>query len=155
MLLALQLASARSRAALSLDTGFAPAFRGGGGYVHTVERQPDDTWLVAGLFAFVDGQPRNCVARLGADGTLDPTFDVGSGPNESVTVIRRQADRKVLVGGAFSAFAGRPAMRVVRCNADGSVDASCQRSGRCFVHTGAGRQWRRYTPGPDRRGAAR
>ncbi|MBM3879720.1 MAG: hypothetical protein FJ387_08375 [Verrucomicrobia bacterium] len=110
------------QAALSLDAGFKPAVRGGGGVVRAVEGQPDGKWLVAGTFAFADGQPRVDLTRLNADGTLDATFNPGSGPNGSVSVIRRLADGKIVLGGGFTEFAGKPALRLARVYADGALD---------------------------------
>ena len=113
-------------AALSLDAGFAPAFRAGGGTIRAVESLPDGKWLVAGMFAFADGQSRAGMARLNSDGTLDPAFDPGSGPNGMVSVIRRQANGQILIGGTFGEYSGKAAVRVARLNSDGSLDEGFQ-----------------------------
>lgn len=113
-------------AALSLDAGFAPAFRAGGGTIRAVESQPDGKWLVAGMFAFADGQSRAGMARLNPDGTLDPTFDPGTGPSGMVSVIRRQANGQILIGGTFGDYSGKAALRLARLNSDGSLDEGFQ-----------------------------
>ncbi|HYN84120.1 MAG TPA: DUF4214 domain-containing protein, partial [Pyrinomonadaceae bacterium] len=95
------------------------------GTVRAVALQPNGDILIGGAFSFVNGQPRQGVARLNADGSLDASFLAsGSGANHIVTSLAVQPDGKVLVGGIFTSFAGQPRNRVARLNADGSLDAS-------------------------------
>ena len=67
--------------------------------------QADGKILLAGGFTEVDGQPRNRVARLNADGSLESTttFDLGTGANDLVYSVAVQADGKILLGGEFRA----------------------------------------------------
>jgi uncharacterized delta-60 repeat protein len=85
--------------------------------------QPDGRVLLAGSFTTIGGVPRNRVARLNADGTLDASFDPGAGPNASVGALALEADGCVLISGAFSSVAGVPRGRVARLRSDGSLDA--------------------------------
>jgi uncharacterized delta-60 repeat protein len=80
--------------------------------------------LIAGSFSMVNGSARNYVARLNADGSLDPNFDPGVGPNSGVYSLARQSDGKILLGGWFTSISGVPRNRVARLNADGSLDPS-------------------------------
>jgi uncharacterized delta-60 repeat protein len=63
-------------------------------------------------------------SRLWGVGTLDRTFDVGTGADGVVTSIHPLPDGKVLVGGLFTQFnrVARPGL--VRLLSDGSVDTS-------------------------------
>lgn len=106
-----------------LDPSFGGG-RGANGGITAVALQPDGRMLVGGVFTAYDGTARNRIARLHADGSLDPTFNPGSGATDSVYTIALQPDGKVLVGGAFTSFNGSPYNHLVRLNADGSVDAS-------------------------------
>ena len=38
--------------------------------------QPDDKLIVGGDLHFIDGVPRQGIARLNANGTLDPSFGI-------------------------------------------------------------------------------
>ncbi|MFZ1333610.1 MAG: T9SS type A sorting domain-containing protein [Flavobacteriales bacterium] len=64
-------------------------------------------------------------------GSLDLSFDPGTGANNSISVTRIQPDGKIMVGGAFTTFNGQTAARIIRLNADGSIDNT-------FVQQGSG-----------------
>lgn len=84
--------------------------------------QADGRLLIAGTFTQVQGVPRNRVARLNADGTLDLSFDPGTGPNNAITAMALQPDGKVLLGGFFTAVNGTARNRIVRLLPNGQVD---------------------------------
>lgn len=64
-------------------------------------------WL-GGRFTRVDGRMRHRVARLLADGSLDPGFDPGVGPNDWVVALGERADGAVVLGGYFTEVNGVP-----------------------------------------------
>ena len=70
------------------------------GIVEAVAVQPDGKVLIGGIFSSVGGQPRNYLARLNPDGTLDAAFN----PNATASILSIvvQADGKILVGGTFN-----------------------------------------------------
>jgi uncharacterized delta-60 repeat protein len=80
--------------------------------------------LTGGSFTTVNRIPRNRLARLNADGSLDSSFDPGMGANNSVRAIWLQDDGKILIGGQFTRVNGITRSCVARLNADGSVDTS-------------------------------
>ena len=43
--------------------------------------------MVAGSFAHMDGIPRNNIARLNLDGSLDETFNPGSGADNTIYAV--------------------------------------------------------------------
>lgn len=55
-------------------------------------------------------------------GTLDPTFNPGTGANDLVYSVAVAPNGQVIAGGAFTLFNGADRARVVRLHADGSVD---------------------------------
>lgn len=90
-------------------------------------------WMVGGDFTIVDGIPRNRIARLNIDGSVDTvTFtNLGAGPNNSVyaLVVHTNAAQGVLEGrtviaGAFTTVNGFNRSRIARLNLDGSLDTS-------------------------------
>ncbi len=120
--------NANGTADASFDAGSGPA--GGYEYVNEFAVQPDGKVVVTGSFDHFGAAVANGVARLNADGSLDPTFNVGAGLNanapdfsEGVTVAV-QADGKILVGGYFTTFNGLPFNGLVRLNANGTLDTS-------------------------------
>jgi uncharacterized delta-60 repeat protein len=112
---------ARLNADGSVDTSFDPG-SGASALVYDVAVQSDGKVLVGGGFTTFDGLPRNCIARLNADGSLDTGFDPGTGANNWVDTVALQVDGKVLIGGLFAKFDGTGRNRIARLNADGSLD---------------------------------
>lgn len=110
----------------SLDTTFAPVFDA---EVLALAVQSDGKILAGGQFRWVNGiTPRNALARLEVSGEVDPSFDVGTGPEFSdgfgyVRNLCMQPDDKVLVGGVFTHFNQARRQHIARLNHDGSVDA--------------------------------
>jgi uncharacterized delta-60 repeat protein/uncharacterized repeat protein (TIGR01451 family) len=73
-------------------------------------------------------RPRAGIARLNANGTLDSSFDPGTGFTTGfgyaiIHSLLVQADGKILAGGSFNGYNGTPANTFVRLNADGTRDA--------------------------------
>lgn len=97
---------------------------GADGSVQAVVVQPDGKVLLAGGFTTVNGTVQNRIARLNADGSVDASFNPGSGVNAPVLTLALQHDGKILLGGYFSAVNGATRHRVARLNSDGSVDTS-------------------------------
>lgn len=84
--------------------------------------QPDQKILVGGNFTAYNGTTRIRIARLNTDGSLDTTFNPGTGFNFTVSTISIQTDGKIIVGGDFTEFNGTSRIRVARLNSDGSLD---------------------------------
>lgn len=98
--------------------------RGANWDVYTAALQPDGKWLVGGGFRSIDGQNRLHIGRLLADGTLDPTFDPGVGPDNWIEAIAVQSDGLILAGGWFSDFAGAGSPHLARLKENGQIDPS-------------------------------
>jgi uncharacterized delta-60 repeat protein len=94
------------------------------GRVWSVALQPDSKVLVGGAFTTFNGTTRNLIARLNEDGSVDSTFNPGTGPNGTIVSIGLQADGKLLVGGKFTTSSGTNGIAIARLNADGSVDST-------------------------------
>jgi uncharacterized delta-60 repeat protein len=114
---------ARLNADGSLDTSFNPG-TGTNNTVAKVQLQSDNKILIVGLFTSYNGTSRNFIARLNTNGSLDSSFNPGSGANTSVMTVAVQSDGKILIGGWFSSYNGTSRNRIARLNTDGSLDAS-------------------------------
>jgi uncharacterized delta-60 repeat protein len=86
--------------------------------------QPDGKVLIGGVFTQFNGVGRTNIARINSDGSLDTSFDPGTGPNNLVISLAQQADGKVLMAGDFTQNNGVTRNRVARLNTNGSVDTS-------------------------------
>ena len=104
----------------SLDTTFDPG-TGAGGEVRGIVVQPDNKIVIVGAFTSYNGTARNRIARLNPDGSLDTTFDPGTGASGSVFAIAAQPDGKFIIGGLFTSYNGTGRNRIARINSNGSL----------------------------------
>ena len=86
--------------------------------LQSVAVQKDGKILVCGRFDRFNKVPRSGIARLNADGSLNTTFDSGSGPaplaSMSVNSILFQPDGKIVIAGVFSSVNGVPRNDIAR-----------------------------------------
>ncbi len=114
---------ARLNADGSLDTGFNPG-TGADNNVWTSTLQPDGKILISGDFATFNGVDQAHLVRLNTDGSVDPTFNTGTGANNTVWATALQPDGKILIGGGFWIYDDVPRLRVARLLANGDLDTS-------------------------------
>jgi uncharacterized delta-60 repeat protein/uncharacterized repeat protein (TIGR01451 family) len=95
---------------------------GANSYVYSIALQADGKIIAGGDFTTFNGISKNRLVRLNANGTIDNTFNIGLGASTVVTSVVLQADGKILVGGAFTTFNGVSKNRLVRLNANGTID---------------------------------
>jgi uncharacterized delta-60 repeat protein len=96
--------------------------RGPGAYY--LVKQPDGGVLVGGFFSSVNGIPRNHLARLRPDGSLDLAFTPQLPTLEYVSGIAVQPDGKSIVLGSLNTGASWWTDGMARLNADGTLDTS-------------------------------
>ncbi len=127
---------ARLNADGSLDTSFNPG-NGANLQVWTTSIQSDGKIIIGGDFTSFNGITRNKIARLNANGTLDTTFNPGSGANNAVRSSNIQSDGKIIIGGGFFLFNGASRNNITRLNSDGSLDGTFNigSGGNGFVHS--------------------
>jgi len=107
----------------SLDTTFNSNV-GIFGKVNAIAYQSDGKVLVAGDFTRFNGTGASNFVRTNDDGTLDPTFDSGTGFNLPPTDLFLQPDGKVIAIGTFSQYNGLPVPRIIRILSNGSIDGN-------------------------------
>jgi len=131
----------------SIDTTFLMNQSGANDTVRAVLSQTPDPSLgmtngpilVAGSFTTLDGVNRSSIGRLNLDGSLDETFDPGSGADNAIFAVLETVSsgsssftRKILIGGSFGSYNGITASGIARLNDDGTLDDTFQ------VGTGVG-----------------
>src|SRR5438270_5176441 len=104
-----------------LDSTFVPP-PGTNDAVNVVIPQPDGKVIAAGRFTFANNVARNRIARFNFNGSLDATFDPGTGADGEITAAVLQTDGRIVVAGRFTSFNGFSHNRICRLNANGSVD---------------------------------
>ena len=111
-------------ARLNPDGSVDPTFNAGtgaNGIIYSIAMQTDGKIVVGGAFSQIDGINRNRIARLNADGSLDLTFDPGTGTDGRVRAVA-VFNGKILIGGDFYEVNQVPRVRIARLNSNGSVD---------------------------------
>jgi uncharacterized delta-60 repeat protein len=76
--------------------------------------QPDGKIIIGGDFTNVQGIACNRIARLEADGSLDKSFNPGTGADNAVWRVALQPDGQILIVGAFKNFDNAPCGGVAR-----------------------------------------
>lgn len=85
----------------------------------------DDVY-VGGSFTVFKNSTANRIARLNNDGSLDTSFNTGTGFNDEVKIIAPAVDGSgdVYVGGWFTSYNGSAVGYIARLNLDGTLDTS-------------------------------
>ena len=110
---------------MTIDTSFNTTT----GFVNTEDvqmmaLQTDGKLVVGGSFTSYKSQSYNRIIRLNSDASIDTSFIVGSGFNNSIlrNCIALQSDGKIVIGGDFTSYNGTTSNRIIRLNTDGSID---------------------------------
>lgn len=97
----------------ALDTTFDPG-SGANDHIYTLALQADGKVFAGGLFQTINGTSRNRIARLNANGSVDTTFDPGTGADGEVAAVALQEDGSILAGGAFQSVNGTARKSIAR-----------------------------------------
>jgi uncharacterized delta-60 repeat protein len=109
----------------SSDGTFSFAYVGFVGEVNVLAIQPDGKVLMSGYFNRINGMVRFNFARVNTNGSLDATFDSGTGVGDwYIHTIVPLPDGKILIGGLFPIYNGTERQSLVRINSNGSLDMS-------------------------------
>ncbi len=106
------------------DNGSAGTGYGIDATVYATAIQSDGKIIAGGQFVTYNGTMKRRIVRLNPDGTLDPSFSQGTGLSGFAHAICIQDDGKIIVGGVFTSYDGTPSARIIRFNANGSVDGT-------------------------------
>lgn len=105
-----------------LDTAFQ-IVTSDGASLRTLALQRDGKIVIGGLFQSINGTPRNNIARLTANGSLDTSYDPDiTGGINSVETLLTQPDGSLFVGGDFTDVGAQPAGYLVRLKPNGVRD---------------------------------
>jgi uncharacterized delta-60 repeat protein len=110
---------------LNVDGSIDNTFIAGTGFnnvIFTIKVQSDGKILVGGGYTEYNGNSHPYLIRLNSDGSVDNTFNLGTGLNGPVYDIILQNDGKKIILGDFTSFDGNLHNRIVRLNDDGSID---------------------------------
>ena len=104
---------ARANSDGSLDISFEPG-TGANSAVRTSAIQSDGKILIGGEFTSYNTTAINRIARLNSDGSIDATFNTGTGANNTVWSTVIQSDGKIIIGGMLTTYNSMTRNRVAR-----------------------------------------
>ncbi len=83
----------------------------------------NDKVIFGSIFDNYNGTEVNKLMRLNTNASLDQTFDIGTGPDDLVSMIKVLISGEVLVGGYFKSFDGNEIPHgLVKLSANGAMD---------------------------------
>lgn len=102
---------------------FAPG-EGVDGTVYAVAAQADNKVVIGGNFNNVDGQPRNNIARIDKNGSVDMTFetDPENGVDGTIYALAIDAKGNIYAGGYFSQPKNSDLKNLIRYTPAGKID---------------------------------
>lgn len=114
---------------LNADGSIDPSFNIRNGFdknVYAIALQSDQKIIVGGSFLAFDGISQKKILRLNSDGSLDTTFESGTGFSKGdVRSILVQPDDRILIGGSFSGtYKNVASSRLIRLMPSGTIDNS-------------------------------
>lgn len=106
--------------ALNTGTGF-------NGKVFFAMQQSDGKLIICGDFTTYNGNSCNRIVRINLDGSIDTSFNIGTGFTRTsgycaIYAVSQQSDGKLVVGGSFSHYNNVAKEHIVRLNTNGSID---------------------------------
>lgn len=111
---------------LTFNVGSGAQNNDGSAEIYDVHVDANGKILIAGEFYTFSGVNRKGIARLNSNGSVDYSFNPGSGFHVTdatgVSCMEVQSDGKILVGGWFTHFNGSSQNGFIRLNTNGSKD---------------------------------
>lgn len=102
---------------------------GANNLIKVADIQSDGKIILGGNFTRYNDAGINRIVRIQPDGSVDPTFNIGTGCNNQVYALAIQSDKKIIVAGNFIKFNDLSVGRIVRLLPDGSRDLTFNTSG--------------------------
>lgn len=90
--------------------------------------QPDQKIIAVGDFTQANQSSQNHIIRLLPNGAIDPAFNPGTGPNNTVRTCKILPDSSILIAGDLNSYNGIAVNRVAKLFPDGTLDTSFKAS---------------------------
>ena len=100
----------------TFDTG-----NGFDGRVRSIEFSSTGKIYVVGDFQTYNGTPSNYLIRLNPNGTIDTSFNIGSGFNNSTFNVKELSNGDLLVSGNFTVYNNNSVRAIIKLHPDGTI----------------------------------
>jgi hypothetical protein len=92
--------------------------------VRAIAKDSSGNVYIGGSFTSYNGTSANNIIKLFSDGSIDTSFNYGTGFNNSVRAIVINSDGKIYAAGGFTTYNSSAAVGIVRIMTDGQKDVS-------------------------------
>lgn len=92
--------------------------------VYSIELTSTNQYLICGAFTAYQGTTKNKIVLIDTDGTIDPTFNIGTGFDNTVFDAIETSDNKYLVAGDFTTYNGSLRNRALKLETTGVIDST-------------------------------
>jgi uncharacterized delta-60 repeat protein len=107
----------------SIDTNFVYGTGINSGFVSHIEIDSSGKIFVCGsVFTSYNGTTANRIVKLNSDGSIDTSFNVGTGFNGPVRVLKQDSTGKLVIGGGFTSYNGTTVSSLILLNSDGTLN---------------------------------
>lgn len=107
----------------NFDLNTKEGLAGANGIIADAIMQDDGKLILVGKFSRFNNEAVNNIVRLNVDGSIDKTFQIGSGTDDHIFTIRyNETTKKIILSGSFKTVNGVHANQLALLNKDGSVD---------------------------------
>jgi uncharacterized delta-60 repeat protein len=110
----------------TIDSSFVVG-TGFNGTVNDIKIQPDGKIVIVGSFTTYNSTTANRIIRLNTDGSIDSSFNTGTGASGDLNYISLRADGSMYIASSNSlniTYNGISTLRLFRINSDGTRDTS-------------------------------
>ena len=113
---------------MAFDPGAGTRYQLQGGTVFSGAIQRDGKVLIGGVFDQVGSTPRQNLARLQSNGSLDTSLrsvtmtETNADPDSAILAVLLLPDERILIGGNFNSVNGQPRNGIARLLQNGAVD---------------------------------
>jgi uncharacterized delta-60 repeat protein len=112
----------------TIDNTFGVSITGFNGNIYYMIHQLDGRLVCVGDFTTYNGVVYNGICRLNPNGIADNYFMTGTGFNSSVNALTQLTNGKIVAGGDFTIYNGKPYNRIIRLNTNGSSNTRVKNS---------------------------
>jgi len=90
--------------------------------IWAIAPQTNSKIIIGGNFTIPGQAGKKYLARLNSNGSIDNTFNMGTGLDSTIYAITVQPNGKIIIGGDFTSYNGTSCHGIVRLNSNGTID---------------------------------
>lgn len=102
--------------------------------IYSISLQNDQKIIIGGDFSQCNGVSRKSLARLNSDGSIDNSFNVGTGANSTVSSIISTNENFAFISGGFSNYNGINILRIAKIFTNENLNVADFENSKCEIY---------------------